>query len=132
MNLMPGGHGGFISEEQQRNRSLAANKARNLKMKTDEDFRLMMSKKISESLKKGYSSGAIKKNHSPTWNKGLNLSDTHKKNIGIANSIKQKGEKNSQFGTKWAWVSREGIIKKIKFDELKKYISAGWLKGRKK
>ena len=35
LNLMPGGKGGFISEEHQKNRSIAANKALNEKMKMD-------------------------------------------------------------------------------------------------
>jgi hypothetical protein len=38
MNLMIGGKGGFISEEQQRRRSLAANKALNDRFKKDLEF----------------------------------------------------------------------------------------------
>ena len=41
----------------------------------------------------------------------------------------QKGEKNSQYGTCWIHNNNESI--KIKKEELEKYISAGWIKGRK-
>lgn len=41
----------------------------------------------------------------------------------------QKGEKNSQYGTCWIHNNNESI--KIKKEELEKYISSGWIKGRK-
>jgi len=41
----------------------------------------------------------------------------------------QQGEKNSQYGTCWIHNNKEN--KKIKKDELDKYISIGWIKGRK-
>ena len=44
------------------------------------------------------------------------------------NSIPQ-GEKNSQYGT--CWITNGEIKKKIKKEELVKYISNGWRKGRK-
>lgn len=51
-----------------------------------------------------------------------------KKNIGEKNSLLQKGEKNSQFGTIWI---TDGIInKKIKKDELNLWISRNWKRGR--
>lgn len=40
----------------------------------------------------------------------------------------QKGEKNSQFGT--CWITKDGENKKIKKEDLEKYISYGWNKGR--
>lgn len=40
----------------------------------------------------------------------------------------QRGEKNSQYGTKW--VNKNGIAKKIKKDELHIYVSDGWDVGR--
>lgn len=52
----------------------------------------------------------------------------------FSNSIHQKGEANSQYGTKWIYKDNECI--KIKKEELEKYINAGWklgcLKNRKK
>ena len=41
----------------------------------------------------------------------------------------QQGEKNSQFGT--CWVTKDGFSKSIKKEDLEKYISEGWKKGRK-
>ena len=131
LNLMPGGKGGFISEEHQKNRSIAANKALNEKMKMDSAFYQDWKNKLIVGLKKAYKDGRKNKE----WgyrNKGGSLTQEHKNKIGITNSQKQKGEKNSQFGTRWAWVSKSGAIKKIKFDELDKYLSENWLKGRKK
>ena len=40
----------------------------------------------------------------------------------------QQGEKNSQFGTKW--INKDGIDKKIKNNEINKYLSIGWNLGR--
>jgi hypothetical protein len=52
-----------------------------------------------------------------------------KRKIGVANSIKQLGNKNSQFGS--CWITKEGINKKIKKEELESFITLGWNKGRK-
>ena len=49
--------------------------------------------------------------------------------IGETNSLKQKGELNSQYGT--CWVTKEGEYKKIKKELLEDYINDGWIKGRK-
>lgn len=51
-----------------------------------------------------------------------------KKKIGQANSIHQKGNKNSQFGTKWIYSDDLKLSKKIKNDE---NIPIGWKLGRK-
>lgn len=39
------------------------------------------------------------------------------------------GELNSQFGT--CWITKDNNNKKIKKEELDKYLSDGWIKGRK-
>ena len=39
------------------------------------------------------------------------------------------GEKNSQFGT--LWITKDGLNKKIKKEELENYLNDGWIKGRK-
>jgi len=44
---------------------------------------------------------------------------------------KQKGNKNSQFGTIWIYNLEEKLSKKIKKEELQDYEKLGWIKGRK-
>jgi hypothetical protein len=68
---------------------------------------------------------------------GTFKSKTHTKEaktkIGSKNSVLQKGDKNSQFGTKW--VNKDNINKKIKQSESESesdmYLSIGWVLGRK-
>ena len=45
------------------------------------------------------------------------------------NSKHQQGEKNSQYGT--CWITKDGVNKKIKKEEINNYILLGWSKGRK-
>lgn len=56
---------------------------------------------------------------------GKNHSDQTKKLIGEANSIKQRGNKNSQFGT--MWITNGVSSKKIKKSDV---IPIGWHSGR--
>ena len=53
------------------------------------------------------------------------LREIHKKNGH------QQGEKNSQYGTRWIKNEKTKEVKKIKKEELDKYISLGWLPGMK-
>jgi len=128
MNLMPGGIGGFISEEQQRIRSIAGGKAFAKRLKNDEKFRLEISDKLSKRLKKQYKKGKREKIYFFNWNDKqhdektkIKISET-KKGTGI-------GKENSQHGT--CWITKNEINKKIKKEELKKFINQGWIKGRK-
>ena len=63
--------------------------------------------------------------------KGYKLSQNHKERIGKANSIKQKGEKNSHYGTCWIYNETLKQNKNIKKEELDLYLEHGWFKGRK-
>lgn len=63
----------------------------------------------------------------PIWKDRKHTEETKEK-IGKVNSIKQKGDKNSQFGT--CWITKDNINKKIKKEELESYLSLGWFKGR--
>lgn len=59
---------------------------------------------------------------------GRKHTEESKRKTGEANSIKQKGSKNSQFGT--CWITKENTNKKIKKEEVEMYTSSGWKKGR--
>lgn len=57
-------------------------------------------------------------------------SDTAKQKIGEKNSVHQKGEGNSQFGTCWMTHPDFGN-KKVKKDKIDEYVSLGFIRGRK-
>lgn len=65
----------------------------------------------------------------PMW-VGWKHSESTKKKISESHRINQhqKGEKNSQFGT--CWITKDGINKKIKKEDIETYILDGWNKGR--
>ena len=48
--------------------------------------------------------------------------------IGEANSLKQLGKNNSQYGT--CWITKDKENKKIKKEDLDVYLQQGWNKGR--
>ena len=60
---------------------------------------------------------------------GYKWTDEQKKKLKekFANTSHQKGENNSQFGTKWIYKDSECI--KIKKEELEKYLNEGWQLG---
>lgn len=110
INLIKGGQGGFISEEQQRFRSLKAAAALKQKFLSDPESKKSWIEKIK----------LARKLATPIKHK-----EETKKKIGLANSKHQTGEKNSQFGT--MWITNGKINKKIKKDSI---IQEGWNKGR--
>ncbi len=63
--------------------------------------------------------------------KGKMLTKEHKAKIGKANSVKQKGKFNSQYGTCWVYNLLLKESKKISKNELDSYLDNGWLKGRR-
>ena len=122
MNLMIGGQGGFISEEQQRTRSIAAGKAFSNRLKNDPEFRKIHANRTSKMNKELHAKGILK---APDWT-GKKHSKETKEKIGKSNSIKQKGSNNSQFGK--CWITNGVESKKImKGDQ----IPEGWKLGRK-
>jgi len=129
LNLMVGGKGGFISDEQQRNRSLSANRALNLKLENDNEFREIWIKKMRSGIQKAMDEGRMK-----TWKENY---DWNGKKHSEETKIKMRkskigtgvGKNNSQFGT--CWITKGGENKKIKKQELETYTQQGWEKGRK-
>ena len=122
-NIKPGGLGGFNNKEHQFKCSQAAGIKHRERMINDSEYREKCSKKTSESNYRRIQKGEIFK--VPDWTGKKHREETKIK-IGAANSIKQKGEANSQFGTRWI---TNGIDnKKIKKTDL---IPNGWQIGRK-
>lgn len=117
LNLKEGGTGGFCNETHRHNFLSSGGRAVRLmfcklhhdKMETDPEYRENVINKLKE-LKT-----FLGKHHSIE----------SKLKIGKSNSIKQLGEKNSQFGT--CWITNEINNKKIKKTEI---IPEGWSLGR--
>jgi len=131
MNLKEGGQGGFVNLK-------AVKKGRRitdeiLEKKYGKDFKKIISKNYQNSLSENdrkENSEKIKKrlkeigfNHSTF--KGKKHKEESKNNIGKKNSIKQKGNKNSQYGT--CWITNGSDNKKIYKGDL---IPKGWRLGR--
>lgn len=127
MNLRPGGFGGFSLKEQSENAKKSNAKQKLLK-ETNKEWFDTKCKNISIGNKKAYDEGRRVKGVFCDWT-GKKHSEKSKIEIGKKNSITQKGEKNSQFGT--CWIYNENKNKKIKKEELENYLKSGWIKGRK-
>jgi len=126
MNLMVGGKGGFVSEEQQKYRSVCGGKALALKLKTDSDFREEHRKRASENLKKQHKLGKFKYD-TFTGKKHKQESIEKMKKTHKMNNHGQ-GENNSQFGTMWICNKELKLNKKINKNDI---IPQGWERGRK-
>ena len=61
--------------------------------------------------------------------KSYKWTDEQKERLKKSIAGKQKGEKNSQYGTKW--INKDGKKIKIKKEELDKYLADGWKLGMK-
>ena len=125
MNLRPGGEGGFISEENQRYRSQCGGLAASKTGKNKERI-----KWLSENDNEWYTKWKTNIGESKIGNKnwvGKQHSDETKEKIGKTNSLKQKGNKNSQFGT--CWITNGIENKKIKKEEINNYIGGDWICG---
>lgn len=130
MNLKCGGYGGFCNEEHREKFLESAKRTQGSKIwqkaGRDEFSKLMKNEKFHklhcEKMK-------IVNNRPDTGFNNKKHTIKSKEKIGLTNSIKQKGTKNSQYGT--CWVTKNGINKKIKNEILDLFILDGWIKGRK-
>ena len=81
-------------------------------------------KRISNGIKEYY-----KTHENPM--KGKHLTEETKKKIAIKNSIRQKGNLNSNYGHCWIYNDELKQNKNIKKEFLDQFIAQGWKKGRK-
>lgn len=125
MNLKEGGTGGFSSEEHRIKCSQAGNKAFVDKLNNDADFKQHWCKMGYQNLKKYHDTGL---NGSSRFN-GKNHSEATKKLMVEQRKGHGIGETNSQYGT--CWITKDGLNKKIKKEDLETYLNEGWEKGRK-
>jgi hypothetical protein len=129
MNLKEGGSGGFSNEEHKKKfeegrewgRINGGKKSQillreNLELKKDRNL------KTSNTIKKKYIDGWV------NWDGKLHSEET-KQLMSEKRKGTGTGENNSQYGT--CWITKGGINKKIKKEDLELYLNEGWLKGRK-
>lgn len=124
INLRVGGEGGGGIFNKKHAENLKKGASIFLKNKWKKDYENMCHQN-SEKVKIAHKRGTLRYNTML----GKTHSQKTKDAIGIKNSISQKGEKNSQFGT--CWIFKDNQNKKINLLELDIYFSQGWIKGRK-
>lgn len=121
-NITIGGYGGYYYvNENNLNHSVNQHLIVGKKLKEDEEYREWFRKKVSLGLKK-YSE--LNPENPNGW-VGKRHTKESKEKIGKANSIKQQGNGNSQYGT--IWITNGDKNLKIKKNE---NIPDGWRKGR--
>jgi shikimate kinase len=121
MNLRLGGEGGGGIFNEQHSKNLKRGASIFLKNQWKENYQKMC-KQNSEKVKIAHKNGSLRYDNML----GKHHSEEAKNNIGIANSISQKGVKNSQFGSKWITNGKQN--KKIH----DKVLPGGWIFGRTK
>jgi hypothetical protein len=120
INLSLGGQGGLNSIEHGLKLKIgASNYQKQIWQNTE--YRNKITNVLRNNMKESHRLGKIKYDTT----KGKNISEEHKRKIGEANSVKQKGKNNSQFGT--CWITNGIENKKIKPQDL---IPDGWRLGR--
>lgn len=126
LNLKTGGYGGggLWSEEHKIKFNKAGLKKIEFLKKNDKEYQKRIHIIFSERNRKLWGNGTFK--HKPPSFKDYKHSKEVKEKIGLTNSLKQSGDKNSQFGT--CWITNGIENKKIKKET---EIPQGWYKGRK-
>lgn len=131
MNLIIGGEGGGgFSIEQQRKNAIKSNISQKiLKLQNPEWYKQRC---INSSLgqKKSYATGKRPKVFSYDWTGRKHREETKRK-IGLTNSIKQSGTRNSRYNTKWIYNLNLKKSTSVKLEELQKYLDQGWNFGRR-
>ncbi len=129
MNINLGGDGGWLPEWS--SKGAVSSNRKNWK---DPNYIAKMKLVSSEVMKKLWSDPEISKRLLEVAKKsfeGKKHTEETKRKIGERNSRTQKAELNSQFGTCWIHNIEDRINKKIKKEEIEKYIREGWKSGIK-
>jgi hypothetical protein len=126
MNLQLGGGGGFISETHQLKCSAAGGQKTAALIKEDSGYSASHSTKMSIANKRAYLNG--KQVKAPDWT-GRTHRPEIKAKIGAANSQRQAGSSNSQFGTRWIHHPDFGN-RKVNSSDLEDYLAQGYRLGR--
>ena len=130
INLKYGGEGGFehqnLNAEVQRVKGIKGNERMRELRKANTVWASKVSANISASLKKAYAEKS-RDIRPPDWT-GKKHRDETKSKIGAANSKRQAGSGNSQYGT--CWVIKNHPIK-IDLKDLDSYLANGYRRGRK-
>jgi|688.fasta_scaffold331661_2 hypothetical protein len=131
MNLKKGGLGGFINDTHKKKFIEASKKSRGIALKNGREKQKKLrkeNKSWTDSLKKNISNGLKRVNFNHNTFLGKKHTNKSKKLISEKNSINQKGEKNSQYGT--CWITNGKETKKIKKENIGEFLTLGWRKGR--
>ena len=131
MNLKEGGNGGLCNDEHylkfinagMNNFHISRDKRDNTLIEKRKDIEWVKNQSIN--IKKGQQ--LIDFNYKTF--EGKQHSDETKQLISEIKKGTGTGETNSQYGT--CWITRDGVNKKVKKEELEIYISENWVKGRK-
>jgi hypothetical protein len=128
MNIKEGGEGGweFIHDNDELEKEIASKGGKIIqeKYRNNPIFKEERDKITGNTFKKLWKEGKLTY---CDWT-GKSHKQESKDKIGLANSISQKGEKNSQFGSKW--INNGTDIKKINSTQLETYLQNGWKLGR--
>lgn len=119
MNLMVGGEGGFTLDIQKKGIEVWMDK-----YKGGVEHLSWVTQGGREKFKKY----GIPKNFKYD-STGKKHTEETKEKMRISSKGKSVGSLNSQYGT--VWITKEGVSKKIKKEELDFFIQQGWIRGRK-